>query len=332
MRGLLAVLFCQLVLCGPLLAAQQSEITGAVAYTEAVLFDYTKEGTRNKVQFWLEFKGSPAFGDPKDAGYKPESGAIHYYLVDMDNKKQVDNWLMGFSMMEEPPPSGPYPMTGIEIRGNQAMFTAFGMKWTVIDGGQGYAKDTVKIDDGFRTKGMKLYGGDLRVVNVRMEAHAHNQDCTTCYECHEGPAREMIVKGGKHNKMDCGDCHIGHPPEAEHSYTACMECHEPHSDQMAEDACGQCHRAHIATEVTYAFNVPSAYCAACHQDTSDGLAASQSKHSDIACALCHQEQHGASFTCQYCHGGTHPQHVMKKTDICAVCHHTAHDLESARTK
>ena len=44
---------------------------------------------------------------------------------------------MGFSMMEGPPPSGPYPMTDIQIRENMAMFTAFGMRWTVIDGGEG---------------------------------------------------------------------------------------------------------------------------------------------------------------------------------------------------
>jgi predicted CXXCH cytochrome family protein len=329
MKILLAALFCQIVFCSHLTAAQQTEITGAVAYTETMQFDYRKDGIRNRVQFWLEFKGSPAVGKPGDAEYKPESGAIYYYLVDMDNKKTVDNWLMGFSMMEGPPPRGPYPMTDIEIRANQAMFTAFGMKWTVIDGGEGYAKDTVKIDDGFRTKEMKLYGGDFKIVDAEIKAHAAYQDCV---KCHEGPTMAMRSKGGKHNTVGCGDCHVGHPPEVKKPYNKCVDCHEPHSDQMTEDACSQCHRAHTAAEVTYAFNVPSAYCAACHQDAADELAASRSKHSDIACALCHQEQHGASSTCQYCHGGTHPQHVMKKTDICAACHHTAHDLESGRTK
>jgi len=329
MKVLLAALFYQLVFCAHLTAAQQTEIRGAVAYTETIEFDYTKDGTRNRVQFWLEYKGSPTFGKPGEAGYKPESGSIYYYLVDVDNKKQVDNWLMGFSMMEGPPPSGPYPMTEIEIRGNTATFTAFDMKWTIIDGGEGYARDTVKIDDGFQTREMKLYAGDFKIVDAEIAAHAVYQDCV---KCHEGQAAAMRAKGGKHNTVGCGDCHVGHPPEETKPYKACMECHEPHSDQMAEEACSQCHRAHIATEVTYAFNVPSAYCAACHQDSVNELAASQSKHSDIACALCHQERHKASTTCQYCHGGTHPRHVMKKTDICAACHHTAHNLESARAQ
>jgi hypothetical protein len=329
MKILLAALFCPLLICGQLLAAQQTEITGAVAYTEMIQFDYTKDGTRNRVQFWLEFKGSPTVGKPGDAGYKPESGAIYYYLVDMDNKKQVDNWLMGFSMMEGPPPSGPYPMTGIEIRGNMAMFTAFDMLWTVIDGGEGYAKDTVKIDDGFRTREMKLYGGDFQIVDTEIEAHAAYQDCV---KCHAGSAMAMRSKGGQHNRVGCGDCHVGHPPEVKKPYKPCTECHKPHSQDMGEKACNLCHKAHIATEVTYAYDVPSRYCNACHQQAADVLASSQSKHSDIACALCHRDRHKSSSTCQYCHGGTHPQHVMKNIDICGACHNTAHDLESARSK
>jgi predicted CXXCH cytochrome family protein len=329
MKVLLAALLCQLLLCGPLLAAELPELTGAVAYTEMIQFDYTKNGVRNRVQFWLEFKGSPTVGKPGQAGYQPESGAIYYYLVDMDNKKQVDNWLMGFSMMEGPPPSGPYPMTDIDIQGNTAKFTAFGMQWTVIDGGAGHAKDTVKIDDGFRTRDMKMYGGDLKIDHAEIIAHTAYQDCV---KCHQGAAMAMRTKGGKHNTVGCGDCHVGHPPEVTKPYKSCMQCHKPHSDQMAEEACSQCHRAHTATEVNYAFNVPSAYCAACHQDAVNELAASRSRHSDMACALCHQERHKSSSTCQYCHGGTHPQHVMKNTEICAACHHTAHDLESGRTK
>jgi hypothetical protein len=34
--------------------------------------------------------------------------------------------------------------------------------------------------------------------------------------------------------------------------------------------------------------------------------------------------------CQHCHGAPHPRHVMSKPGMCAACHHTAHELESAR--
>ncbi len=163
MRMLVGGFLCLLLLSSDAVAAERSEITGAVAYTEIVRFDYTKDGTRNRVQFWLEFKGRPAVGKPGEPGYQPEEGTIYYYLYDVDNNKKVANWLMGFNMMEGPPPSGPYPMTNLVIEGNTARFEAFDMKWTIVDGGEGYAKDRVTVDDGFRPRDMKMYDGDLRI-------------------------------------------------------------------------------------------------------------------------------------------------------------------------
>jgi hypothetical protein len=119
------------------------------------------------VQFWLEFKSRSAFGKPGDPDFKPAEGAIYYYLYDVDKKERVSNWLMGFSMMGGPPPSGPYPMTNIVIEGNTARFEAFNMKWTVVDGGEGHAKDRVTVDDGFKPRSMKTYDGDLRIGPVR---------------------------------------------------------------------------------------------------------------------------------------------------------------------
>lgn len=160
------LLVCLLIILGAaslVTAGQPSQISGAVAYTEVVRFDYTKDGVRNQVQFWVEFKGRSAVGKPGDPDYKPEEGAIWYYLYDVKNKKKVTNWLMGFSMMEGPPPSGPYPMTNIVIEGNTARFEAFNMKWTIVDGGEGFAKDRVTVDDGFKPRDMKMYDGDIRI-------------------------------------------------------------------------------------------------------------------------------------------------------------------------
>lgn len=183
------------------------------------------------------------------------------------------------------------------------------------------------VDDGFSTRKSRLYGGDLTIVGPDRDAYAAYGDCVMC---HEEATTTMLAKGGKHNAIGCADCHTGHPPEIENPYAACTDCHEPHSNQMDESVCSQCHRAHTATQVTYWHNVPSEYCAACHQDAATELAKSQSRHSDIACVLCHQNEHKTSPTCQYCHGAPHPEHVMKNSGICAACHQTAHDLESAR--
>jgi len=144
-------------------AEQPAAVSGVVAYTEVMRFDYTKDGIRNQVQFWLEFKGRSAVGNPGESSYQPEEGAIWYYLYDVEKKQKVANWLMGFNMMEGPPPSGPYPMTNLVIEGSMARFEAFDMKWTIVDGGEGYVKDRVMIDDGFRPREMKIYNGDLRI-------------------------------------------------------------------------------------------------------------------------------------------------------------------------
>jgi len=325
MKVLFAALFASLVLFSSLHAAQSSGISGAVAYTEPLQFDYMKNGTRAPVQFWLEFKGTPASGTPGDEDYTPESGAIYYYLVDMDKKQKVDNWLMGFSMMEGPPPSGPYPMTNITIIGNKATFTAFDMSWTVIDGGEGYANDRVTVNDGFSIRETRLYGGNLTIIDAEMESFSDYLDCVAC---HEEATLSMRTGGGMHRTIGCGECHSGHPPETEDLYAACTDCHESHSDSMDETACDRCHSAHMATEITYMYNVPSEDCAACHQEASKELAKSRSKHSHLACALCHQGTHKATSSCRYCHGAPHPGHMMKRSGICISCHHTAHNLEN----
>jgi hypothetical protein len=206
------------------------------------------------------------------------------------------------------------------------------MKWTIIDGGEGYTKDTVKIDDGFGIKDMRLYDGDLKIVNAGIEDYSQYQDCVKCQECHEGSVAEMIAKGGKHTTVRCSSCHIGHPPEVDVSSMQCTGCHQPHSEHMTEDDCNSCHKAHTATEVTYTFDMPSEHCSACHQEAAVALASNRSKHSDMACALCHQETHKVTSTCQYCHSAPHPEHVMEKIGICGACHNTAHNLESARLK
>jgi len=38
------------------------------------------------------------------------------------------------------------------------------MKWTVTDGGEGYEKDKIVVDDGYKTlETKKLYNGDIRI-------------------------------------------------------------------------------------------------------------------------------------------------------------------------
>jgi hypothetical protein len=144
-------------------ATEKMEITGAVAYTDVLRYDYTGAGKRARVQLWMEFNGHPAIGNPGDPGHQPESGFIRYYLQDADTGTKVMKWRKGLDM-EGAPKDAPLPMTNISIKGNTARFEAFGMIWTVTDGGEGYEKDKIVVDDGYKTlETKKLYNGDIRI-------------------------------------------------------------------------------------------------------------------------------------------------------------------------
>jgi hypothetical protein len=327
-RILLAAVCCGLALPG-LAAAAPPSLSGAVAYTDVLRFDYDQDGVTSQVQFWLEFKGTPAGASPAAADGPPPGGEVRYYLVDLDKKVSVPKWHQGFSMAAEPAPSGPYPMKGLAIEGATARFEAFGMKWTVVDGGQGYAQDWVTVDDGFKPSVMKLYGGDLQVESVEQPLTAQDK---LCIRCHDEPAELMSRSGGRHAALGCTKCHVGHPPTANEQTLACTKCHESHAADMAEGSCGGCHRAHETTAVSYAYDVPSRYCGACHPEVAGELGSGRSKHAHLGCALCHPGTHTATADCRHCHGAPHPSHVMRNTGVCGSCHNTAHKLNSARAR
>jgi hypothetical protein len=129
-------------------------------------FDYDRTGEVNNVQFWAEVNGRPAIGEPGDPGYQPEEGLVTVYLLDVDSGEKVQSWLE-FSMAIAP--RNPAAMSNISIEGNTARFEANGLKWTIVDGGEGYEHDRVIVDDGVRQREPRLYGGDLRVQGQRLD-------------------------------------------------------------------------------------------------------------------------------------------------------------------
>jgi hypothetical protein len=160
---LTAVAVLAFLAAGGVMAAEPPlEVSGAVAYTDYFRFDYTKDGVRNRVQFWLEMQGRAEVGRPGEPGYQPAEGFIRYYLKDADRGNKVANWREGLNMTGLPADQ-PYPMSNLVFEGNTARFEAFGMKWTVTDGGEGFQNDKVIIDDGFKQAVGKFYDGDLRV-------------------------------------------------------------------------------------------------------------------------------------------------------------------------
>lgn len=165
MRWVVLGIFCLGLLPGQVLAANTMEIMGSVAYTEVMNYDYDKDGSIDKVQFWADFHGHPAIGEPDTPAYQPEAGEILFFLYDLERKKKILNWLQ-FSMAALPP-NKPFPMTKIYINGNTARFEANGTQYTVQDGGKGYVHDRVTANDGLRERQVKLYAGDIKIGPVR---------------------------------------------------------------------------------------------------------------------------------------------------------------------
>lgn len=158
----LAALTLLLGLHAPASAAGVPELRGGVAYTGVHRFDYNKDGNKNRVQFFLIFKARPAVGKKGEPGYQPEEGSLSYRVYDLDTGKQVDSWTNGFNM-GFPASDRPYPLTDIVIDGKTAKFEGMGLSWTIVDGGEGWEKDTVETDDGVRRRTMRTYEGDLKV-------------------------------------------------------------------------------------------------------------------------------------------------------------------------
>jgi len=142
-----------------------------------------------------------------------------------------------------------------------------------------------------------------------------------CLTCHQDEGSQLQENKSFHSTMACTACHQQHGKVPE-----CINCHEPHAEDMVQADCKQCHQAHKPLAITYAANTPSKSCAACHDEAFDLLMASNSKHHELLCAKCHRDQHKMIPTCQDCHGAPHPAGILRKFPECSQCHNTAHDL------
>lgn len=144
-----------------------------------------------------------------------------------------------------------------------------------------------------------------------------------CLTCHQPIGTQLQQKPSAHTELYCNSCHMdthGYIPE-------CLNCHGPHSDEMGAGDCSKCHQnAHQPKGVTYDASIKSSYCASCHGGIYETLQASQYKHSQLACATCHQDQHGMIPTCASCHGEPHPQAMVQAFEGCLDCHLDPHDL------
>lgn len=152
--------------------AQEMIVKGAVAYSDVLRYDYVGDGKKRSIRFWLEFDGQSAIGKPGEPGYRPAAGTMRYLLRDDDDGTKVVKWRKGLDM-EGAPKDAPVPMTELRFDGKTVHFDAFGMRWTVVDGGEGFAQDKIVVNDGFRTtEPLKLYAGNVWVGPAKPSAAA----------------------------------------------------------------------------------------------------------------------------------------------------------------
>lgn len=303
-----------------------------VAFSDVMVFDYDRDGTRDRVQFWIAIDGVPAAGKAGEADYTAESGSVSYFVLDVTRKARIKDWLMGFNM-GFPAPGEPHPITNIAIDGRTARFDLRGATWTITDKGDTWDKDAIELKDSSGVRKARFYGGDFRVVPLPAAAAdpLAIKANAACVECHREAAGAIAASGGPHRELECANCHAEHPPEKAGAKPQCLTCHAAHADGMDDKACTSCHRGHAPALSAIAPTVPDAYCAACHEDAATALRASTSLHMGVTCVTCHRKEHKAKSDCLFCHRAAHPQHVMKKAGICASCHNTAHDLKRARS-
>ncbi len=314
-----------------------ASVSGELAFSETIVFDYDRDGSQDRVQFWISFKAQPKASVRGEAAAERQSGYLSYYVYDVERHKRIDDWMLGFNMSMGggfPRAGEKHPLTNVRIMGRQARFDLDGTSFRVVDGGRSWKDDTIEVTDVNGTRKARFYGGDVRVISSPLET-AKPLDIKAnrkCIECHEVAAGFIAVKGGPHRDLKCTDCHTEHPPDVEGAvFPNCLGCHESHSEVMDASTCADCHGSHDVTRYIHTATMPDTYCGACHDDVIDTLKASRSLHMGVACVLCHQNEHFAEAKgCQYCHRNAHPEHVMSNPDRCGDCHNSAHDLKSVR--
>jgi len=143
----------------------------------------------------------------------------------------------------------------------------------------------------------------------------------TCLSCHSDQGQEMQTHPSEHAGLDCKECHAAH-----REATQCMECHESHAQEMVYKDCLRCHRPHMPVEVAYGADVPSSLCVSCHHSVGKDLAGTTTKHHDLGCAYCHENEHKNTIDCGTCHGQPHDSAIHAKYSSCLTCHKGPHAL------
>jgi hypothetical protein len=142
-----------------------------------------------------------------------------------------------------------------------------------------------------------------------------------CLTCHEGPGQDFANYESAHAELSCTYCHETHGQIPE-----CTNCHEPHAEGQITSDCLGCHPAHHPLQISYAMTTPRAFCVPCHEEVGSLLEQTETKHRTFTCAFCHRGSHPSMAACRNCHGEPHSPVMHEKMPDCLTCHGDAHYL------
>jgi hypothetical protein len=143
-----------------------------------------------------------------------------------------------------------------------------------------------------------------------------------CLTCHEQQGQEFNDYASAHAEQSCTFCHNAHGQIPE-----CFECHEPHAQGQTMNDCLACHPVHHPLQISYALTTPRAFCVPCHDGIGELMSQTTTKHQTFTCAFCHRGTHPSVPQCQTCHGEPHSAVMHKKMPNCIDCHIDPHNLQ-----
>ena len=143
-----------------------------------------------------------------------------------------------------------------------------------------------------------------------------------CLTCHDEQGREFNGYASAHAEQSCTFCHNVHGQIPE-----CFVCHERHAEKQTMNDCLGCHPAHHPLQISYPLTTPRSSCVPCHDEIGELMAKTTTKHQTFTCAFCHRGSHPSVPQCQTCHGAPHSATMHQKMPDCIDCHIDTHNLQ-----
>ena len=134
-------------------AGEKVAAVATIAYSEPFLFDYDKNGTKNKLVM-----AAKLFIKQTPKGYE---GYLVRGLYDLERKKPIAFYENALLMH---PPSNTYiAISDIEFKAKTVSFKSGPFFYTFKDGGEGIIQDEVLVKIGDKTKKIRIYDGDVKI-------------------------------------------------------------------------------------------------------------------------------------------------------------------------